>query len=227
MIVLLLAQGQPGPKQTAPATPSAKPAATHPALRITLEKRTADGKVQPVASDHVFDPGDTVHFRLQSDYDGFLYVLDQGTSGKFATVFPSSDAGSDNRVRQGQMFSIPSIDESWFEISGPAGFDVLYFLLSPDAIATPPLSTFVAPGPVSSLRPRCNDAIFKARGECTDMNAGPAPVPRDAPLPAPLAPIAGMASRDITVTKKQGTVTVGSSGNRTAPVIYTFRIAHN
>ena len=225
MMFLLLAGGQAGTRPAA--APAAKTAATRPALRITLEKKAKDGTIQAVASDHVFEVGDTVHFKLQSDYDGYLYVMNQGTSGKFATVFPSADAGSDNRVHQGQMFSIPSIDESWFEINGPAGFDVLYFLLSPEAIATPPLSAFVAPGPVSSLRPRCNDAVFKARGECTDISAGPAPVPRDAVLPAPLVPIAGMASRDITVVKKQGTVTVGSNGSRTAPVIYTFRMAHN
>jgi hypothetical protein len=216
----------PAPAAAAKASAS-KPAQTRPALRISLEKKSPDGKILTVASDHVFDPGDVVHFQVQSDFDGFLYVMNQGSSGRFATVFPSADAGSDNRVRQGQTFAIPAIDDSWFEISGPAGFDVLYFLLSPEAIATPPPSAFVAPGPISSLRPRCNDSIFRARGECTDATAGPAALPRDAPLPAPLAPIAGMASRDITVVKKQNGVTVGASGNKTAPVIYTFRMAHN
>ena len=224
---LLLAGAQTGSKPAAAPAAAAKPAANRPALRITLEKKTPDGKITAVGSDHVFEQGDTVHFKVQSDFDGFIYVMDQGTSGKFASVYPSAEAGSNNRVSQGQMFSIPSLEESWFEISGPAGFDVLYFLLSPESIATPPPSAFVAPGPISSLKPRCNDAVFKARGECTDINAGPAPLPKDAPLPAPLEPIASMASRDITVVKKQGGVQVGSSGNKTAPVIYTFRMAHN
>ena len=212
----------------AKATAQASAAATgmRPALRISLEKKGTDGKVQAVASDHVFDPGDVMHFKLQSDFDGYVYVLDQGSSGKFTTVYPSSDAGRDNRVRQGQTFSIPSLDESWFEVNGPAGFDVLYFLLSPNAIATPPASAFVAPVPVNTLKPRCNDEIFKSRGECTDVRAGAAALPKDAPLPAPLQPIAGMASRDITVVKKPNGVSVGSSGNQTAPVIYTFRMAH-
>ncbi len=224
MLFLLAAGGQTAPK---PAAKAAAAPATRPALKITLERRTMDGKVDTVGSDHVFEQGDNVHFKVQSDFDGYLYVMDQGTSGKFATVFPSFQAGSDNRVHQGQAFTIPSIDESWFEINGPAGFDVLYFLLSPDAIATPPASAFVAPGPISSLRPRCNDAVFKARGECTDISAGPAPLPKNAPLPAPLEPIAGYASRDITVVKRSNGVTVGGSGSKTAPVIYTFRVAHN
>jgi hypothetical protein len=202
-------------------------AATQAALEISLEKKLADGTVQAVASDHVFEPGDLVHFRVKSEFDGYLYVMDQGTSGKFATVFPSEDAGADNRVRQTQMFSIPSGESSWFEISGPEGFDVVYFLLSPTPLATPAAAAFAAPAPVSSLKPRCNDEVFKARGECTDMNAGPAPVPKGAALPAPIAPLAGLASRDIKVVKKQDTVTVGGTGNKTAPVIYTFRLAHH
>jgi hypothetical protein len=215
------------PQAPASAPAPAKNKVVQPGLQIALERKLPDGKIEPVASNHVFEPGEVVRFRVTSDFDGYLYVMDQGTSGQFATVFPGTDAGADNRVHQGQSFSIPVTDGSWFQISGPPGFDVLYFLLSPAPLATPPASAFVAPGPVSSLTPRCNDAAFRARGECTDISAGPAALPRNAPLPAPIAPIAGMASRDITVVKKQDQVTVGSNGSRTAPVIYTFRLAHH
>ena len=206
----------------APATPPVRPA-----LDISLEKKGASGKIEAMAADHVFEAGDTIRFRIKSDYDGYLYVMDQGSSGHFATVFPSGEAGADNAVKRGQSYLIPATDDGWFEVNGPAGFDVLYFLLSPTTIAPPTAGSFVAPGPVSSLKPRCNDAIFRARGECTDVSAGPAALPSSAPLPAPLAPLAGSASRDITVVKKKDSVTVGSGGDRTAPVIYTFRLAHH
>ena len=219
--------GQPGPQSNAPAkVPAPPPPVTPPALQISLERKLPDGKVQATASDHVFDPGDVVHFRVQSEFDGYLYVMDQGSSGRFTTVFPTSEAGSDNRVHQGQTFSIPAQEGSWYQISGPPGFDVLYFLLSPEALSAPAASSFAAPGPVSSLKPRCNDAVFRARGECTDITAGPAALPKDAPLPAPLTPMAGMASRDITVVKKKDSVTVASKGSAGVPVIYTFRMAH-
>jgi hypothetical protein len=227
MLFLLIAAAQSGPQpgaQTGP--PGSAAAAAPPALHISLERKLPDGKVEAMASDHVFDAGDVVHFRVESEFDGYLYVMDQGTSGRFTTVFPTAEAGADNRVRRGQTFSIPSQEGSWYQISGPAGFDVLYFLLSPDALAPPVASSFAAPGPVSSLKPRCNDAVFRARGECTDINAGPAPLPKGEPLPAPLAPMAGMASRDITIVQKKDGVTVGSKGNARGPVIYTFRMAH-
>ena len=60
-------------------------------LEITLERKR-DGKVETMAAGHVFDNGDQVRLRLKSHYDGFLYVMDQGTSGQFATVFPAADA---------------------------------------------------------------------------------------------------------------------------------------
>lgn len=220
-ILVLLSLAAAG--QTAPAH---KPPPVKEALEISLEMQGVGGSAEPMAVDHVFAPGDVVRFRLRSDFDGYLYVMDQGSSGKFSTVFPSAAAGADNHVHRQQSFLIPATDEGWFQISGPAGFDVLYFLLSPEPLAAPAAASFVAPGPVSSLKPRCNDAIFKARGDCTDQTAGPAPLQPEAQLPAPLAPMAGAASRDITVTKKKDGVTV-SSGNKTGPVIYTFRLAHN
>jgi hypothetical protein len=231
-MVILLALGlQAAPLPLAqsarpPVRPTPAPAPAKEALDISLEQQIG-GQVQSVAPKHIFDSGDIIRIRVTSEYDGFLYVMDQGTSGRFSTVFPSVTAGSDNQVHRGQSYLIPSTAEGWFQISGPAGFDVLYFLLSPEPIATPSAASFSAPGPVSSLKPRCNDAAFRARGDCIDVLAGPASLPQDAPLPEPIAPLAGAASRDITVVTKKGGVTVMSGGNKTAPLIYTFRLAHN
>ena len=230
ILFLLVAAAHSGSRAAGPQPAGPQPVTPAPAaplaLQISLERKLPDGTVQTMASDHVFDPGDVVHFRVESEFDGYLYVIDQGSSGRFTTIFPSSEAGADNRVHQGQAFSIPAEGGSWYEIGGPPGFDVLYFLLSPESIGSPPPSSFAAPGPVSSLKPRCNDQVFRARGECTDSSAGPAALPKDAPLPAPLAPMAGLASRDITIVKKKDGVTVGPKGNTRAPVIYTFRLAH-
>ena len=208
------------------ASSATAPAATE-TLQIVVEKKLPDGKAEAMAPTHVFQTGDVIRLRLTSHFDGFLYMMDQGSSGQFSTVFPSVAAGSDNRIAEGKSYLVPATTDGWFELTGPPGFDVFYFLISPAALTTPATSSFVAPGPVSSLRPRCNDAVFRARGECVDISAGPVAVPRDAPLPAPLAPIAGAASRDITIVQKKDGVTVQSKGAPSAPVIYTFRLAHN
>ncbi len=218
----------PGEKQSSgsPTAPgrTASAAAPEMVVDITLERKH-DGKIEAMAAGHVFAAGDIIRLKVLSHYDGYLYVMDQGTSGKFSTVFPAIQTGSDNRVHALKQYLVPAVEDGWFEVNGPAGFDVLYFLLSPAPLATPVLSSFAAPGPVSSLKPRCNDDIFRARGECTDDSAGPAALPTGQELPAPLAPLAGGASRDITFTNKANG-TVGVQGESTAPMLYTFRLAH-
>ncbi len=194
-------------------------------IEITLERKK-NGKVEAMATGHVFETGDVIRMRLSSHYLGYLYVMNQGTSGRFSTVFPAADTGADNRVFPDKTYLVPAVDEGWFEVQGPAGFDVLYFLLSPTPLATPSAAAFVAPGPVSSMKPRCNDKIFRARGECMDDSAGPAAIPAGSALPAPLAPIAGAASRDIIFSKKKGETTVAVNGAGSAPMLYTFRLAH-
>jgi hypothetical protein len=221
LLSLLLFSGSGGGQAKAPVAET-KPAAM--LLEITLERKR-DGKIETMAAGHVFDTGDQVRLRLKSHYDGFLYVMDQGTSGQFATVFPAADAGTNNRLEAEKEYFVPAGNDDWFEVSGPAGFDTLYFMLSPVELARPAITSFTAPGPLSSLRPRCNDKIFRARGECMDDSAGPAAVPAGQALPAPLAPMAGSASRDIVFSKKSGGA-VGVSGGTSAPVLYTYRLAH-
>jgi hypothetical protein len=227
LVSLLLLYGSGGMQAKAPAVQTKAAQVAAPSgmlLEITLERKR-DGKIETMATGHVFQAGDQVRLRLTSHYNGFLYVMDQGTSGRFATVFPAADAGMDNRVQVDREYRVPAGDDDWFDVSGPAGFDVLYFLLSPVEIAKPTAASFVAPGPISSMRPRCNDKIFRARGECMDATAGPAAIPPGQALPAPLAPLAGSASRDITFSKKEGGA-VGVSGGTAAPLLYTFRLAH-
>ena len=206
-------------------TPQEAPKPASTLLDITLERQSGT-KAEAVSPEHVFATGDVIRIRLTSHYTGFLYVMDQGSSGHFTTVFPAADTGSDNRLVPDHSYLVPATQDGWFTVEGPAGFDVLYFLLSPTPLATPSTASFALPAPISSLKPRCNDKIFRARGECMDATAGPAALPAGAPLPAPIAPLAGAASRDITVTKKSGTTTIATPSATDAPVIYTFRLAH-
>src|SRR5580693_338935 len=98
-----------------------KPLPQKPSLDIQLEQQGPGGGAEPVAVDHVFAVGDVVRFRLTSEFDGFLYVMDQGTSGHFASVFPSAEAGADNHVHRGESFLVPATKDGWFQVTGPAG----------------------------------------------------------------------------------------------------------
>jgi hypothetical protein len=204
-------------------------------LSIRLEQRKGN-TIQAVPQSTVFRNGDILRFRLASRIDGYLYVVDKGTTGSTAVLFPGTSAAtSTNHIEINRSYPVPADGDGWFEVSGPAGFDTLYFLVSVSAITLPsgyqpaspdsahPQST---PPPPPGLLPRCDDAIFKARGECLDGSAGVAPLPPDAAVPRELVPLARTASRDIVLANDGDDTAIQSAPTAKLPLIYTFRLAH-
>ncbi len=201
---------------------------------IRLEQRKGNS-VQAVPQNTVFRNGDILRFRLASQIDGYLYVVDKGTTGSTAVLFPGTGATNTNHIEMNHSYLVPADGDGWFEVSGPAGFDTLYFLVSASAIALPagpqaesPDSTHPqsTPPPPPGLLPRCDDAIFKARGECLDGSAGVAPLASGAEVPRELVPLARTASRDIVLANDGDDTAIQSAPTAKLPLIYTFRLAH-
>jgi hypothetical protein len=225
-MILLVASATPGLHAQNPGSPGL--------FSIRLEQRKGN-TAQAVAQNTVFRNGDILRFRLASQVNGYLYVVDKGTTGSTAVLFPgTSAAGNTNHIEMNHSYLVPADGDGWFEVSGPAGFDTLYFLVSASAIALPagpqaespdsahPQSTPPPPG----LLPRCDDAIFKARGECLDGSAGVAPLAPDAAVPRELVPLARTASRDIVLANDGDDTSIQPAPTAKLPLIYTFRLAH-
>lgn len=198
---------------------------------IRLEQKKGS-IVTSVPQNTVFQNGNILRFRLESKIDGYLYVVDKGTSGSSAILFPAANGTADNRIEANRGYLVPADGDGWFAVDGPSGFDTLYFLVSERQISLP-VSVPSAPGnapheqaPPHNLLPRCNDAIFKARGECLDSSAGIAPLAPDASVPRELVPFAQTASRDIVLTDDGGNTDVQAAPAARLPLIYTFRLAH-
>ena len=195
-------------------------------LVIRLEQLRND-KVIPVRPEHVFDKDDVLRFRLTSAMDGFVYVVDRQSSGEYTVLLPSASTTAGNSVSSNSEFFVPAPADGWFQVGGAAGFDTIYFLLSPVKLD---VSTAAAKSKEQeklpdSMLPRCNDAIFQARGECIDSSAGPAVLPRGASLPPQISTAALNASRDLVlVNDESGAVKVTKTS--TGPAVYVFRIAH-
>lgn len=176
----------------------------------------------------VFKNGDHLRFRVSANFDGYLYVMNHGTSGSYELLFPRSDTGADNRVAVGKDYVVPAA-QGWFKVAGPPGYDTVYMLVSPVEMThayrplPPPPSSPQLP---STLKPRCDDTVFKARGECVDGAAGVKPVAPGEKLPENLSGVAGATPRELLFMQDQGGVVMSSQQALSGPVVYELRLAH-
>jgi len=201
---------------------------TEGAHRMELQLDRLDG------SDwHVIDPGlvlnqgDRVRFRFRTNFDGFLYVLNQSTSGKYEQLFPREETGQDNRILASKEYQVPAT-ATVFRVAGPPGHEIVYWLVTPARLTNAPPRPEPPPASKSkplTLIPRCDDAILRSRGDCIDTSAGPRLVPRGAELPQNIAG-AVPDSRDLLFMRQKDTAVISSPQPLTGPVIYEFHLAH-
>jgi hypothetical protein len=177
----------------------------------------------------VLAQGDRVRFKFRTNFDGFLYVMNQSTSGTYEQLFPRQETGQDNAIAASREYQVPTTSAA-FRIAGPAGFETVYWLVSPARLNDtapryqPPPATKAAP---PTLIPRCDDTILKSRGDCVDPSAGPKLVPRGEPLPQNLTvPEIGREQRDLLFLRQKNTAVISSPVALAGPVIYEFRLAH-
>jgi hypothetical protein len=175
-------------------------------------------------SSQVADPSSTFHnsdclaLSIQSNYDGYLYVLDRGSSGKWDVLLPSTAlADESNYVRARTNVRAPA--EACFSLDNPPGVEHLYVVLAR------------SPQDISEL----NSAIKSSRG-AADTSAGsesqhPQSIERQ------MAKLEeGMRSRDIRVTKvsrpadgepAHAVYVVDTSHNASDRIVTEIQIKHN
>jgi hypothetical protein len=214
-----------------PALPQAKSLARGPhRIELTLERREGSAW-RAIDPGLVLETGDRVRFRFRANFDGYLYVMNQGTSGAYSLLFPREETGQQNNIRSGKEHQVPAT-EAWFRIAGPPGYDLVYWLVSPAPLGAqapayrplpPPPKT---PPPPQNLLPRCDDAIFRARGLCVDSSAGPRNITGQQALPENLAGVKGAAPRELIIMRRENSAVLSSPTPLTGPVIYEFRLAH-
>lgn len=194
--------------------------------RMELQLERLDGNAW-----HAIDPklvlaqGDRVRFRFRTNFDGYLYVTNQSTSGKYEQLFPREETGQDNHILASKDYQVPSTSFA-FRIAGPPGHEIVYWLVSPVRLNDIPgiPSTARKPAPIT-LIPRCDQGVLKARGDCVDSSAGPSLVPRDLDIPMNSART-NAASRDLLFMRQQDTSVISSAEPLSGPVIYEFQLAH-
>ena len=193
-------------------------------IEIFLEKYV-NGAWQGVDSRLVLEQNDLVRSRVRSNFSGYLYVTNLGTSGRYEVLFPSADAGSNNRIESSKDYVVPATSQGSFRVSGPAGQEIVYWVISPSELDQPAAPPQPARRP-PTLIPRCDDTVMRARGECIDNSAGPKAIEDRNGLPADVAKVPNPRSRDLVFMQKEKSSIVGSPVPLSGPAIYEFRLSH-
>lgn len=105
-------------------TPPAAAKPSHPGLRVWLTDASDASGTKRLSPQHTFRTGDRVRLSVQSNRDGYLYVLNVGTSGETRLLFPR--ANGDNRVQRFKDFSFSSP----LVFNEPAGTEQLVLVLA-------------------------------------------------------------------------------------------------
>ena len=192
-------------------------------IKLALE-RLQNGAWKAVEPGLVLNQGDRVRFRVETNFPGYLYVVNYGTSGKYSVLLPSKEAGADNKLVAGESRQVPSGDLI-FRISGPAGQDIVYWIVSPVELpgyGVNPLPE--KPKRPAVLLPRCDDTLLRARGECVDSTAGARDL--DQPSELPNAVDSLEKPSDLTFLREDKDSVVAAAGSGQGPMVYEFRIAH-
>jgi hypothetical protein len=149
---------KPAPKPTSPETPQQAPPTTVAAnaperlpggaqiIRASatssqplgmkysiLESSDGSNEMHEVAPDTVFHSGDHIRFNVQSNSDGYLYILARGSSGTWQVLFPSEAVGGgSNRVQGFQSYTMPPGHQ--FTFDEQAGAEKVFLILSREPV---------------------------------------------------------------------------------------------
>ena len=106
-------------------------------LRYRVVQQLVNGRESVVDPSHAFRSGDRVRFAFQSNTDGYLYVVQQGSSGRWTMLFPSPQInGGKNAISAFDQYFVP--DGGWFTFDQNAGTEHVFVVLSKDPIADLP-----------------------------------------------------------------------------------------
>lgn len=186
-------------------------------LAVTLERLAGEDRWSAVEPGQVLEQGDQVRFRVASNLAGKLYVFNQNAKGSSDLIFPAEQISADNRISPEDELLLPPGGNA-FEISGPPGYEVVRWVVSPEdqPLAQADINRFLAPAQRSRprppmLSPSCDDTILRSRSVCLDPQAGA---------------WATEGSRGVEIGGDERTAVVTSSATRDGVLVFEYRIAH-
>ncbi|HEX8398683.1 MAG TPA: DUF4384 domain-containing protein [Pyrinomonadaceae bacterium] len=101
-----------------------------PGTKVVIE-RMRDGKLAFVAPNSKFRSGDKIRLRFATNFDGYIKILNIGSSGKVNLLFPYS--GADDRIRPNTDFQVPKSGD-WIVFDETPGTETLTVIMSKEPL---------------------------------------------------------------------------------------------
>lgn len=121
----------PGPKKPVPKKPVAAERRVGIKYRIwhlTMGPGCENIDVQEAPPNSIFHSGDRIRLIFESNVDGYLYVMQKGSTGRDRVLFPDPKIGGDNRILRGIQYHVPF--RHWFEFDKHPGEEKLTVVVS-------------------------------------------------------------------------------------------------
>jgi hypothetical protein len=98
-------------------------------IRYTILKINSDNSTTEVPADTVFHSGDRIRFSIEPNASGYLYIINQGSSGTWKPMFPSPDIDDgSNKVEGFRPYTMPPKSRLAFDTT--AGTENLFIVFS-------------------------------------------------------------------------------------------------
>jgi len=116
----------------------AAPSAAPTGLRYRLtQAATGGGETDVDPAKAVFKSGDRVRFAFESNIDGYLYVVQEGSSGRWTVLFPSPEINNGrNAIRHSEEYLVPP--DGWFAFDANPGTEQVFVFLSKEPMSELP-----------------------------------------------------------------------------------------
>ena len=97
-----------------------------PGTKVTIEL-LRDGKLKFVKPTSKFKSGDKIRLRFATNFDGYIRILNVGSSGRVSLLFPYK--GANDRITPSTDFQIPN-NNDWIVFDDTPGTEMLTVILS-------------------------------------------------------------------------------------------------
>lgn len=103
-------------------------------LQTTIYQLFEDGGIKAVSPSTIFSAGNRIRLGFNANRVGYLYIVNLGSSGQVATIFPSS-ATDNNQVQPGLVYQVPQQTGKSIKFDSTPGEEVLLVVLSETRIS--------------------------------------------------------------------------------------------